>query len=54
MKNNRLLLILLLVLVLALAAVLGVIVFKTQEYKAGEAFYQSLRTGALLGGRIGG
>ena len=53
MKNMRLLLILLAVLVLALVAVLGVLIFKTQEYKAGEAFYQSLRTGALWGGRIG-
>ena len=52
MKKNRVLWIILIVLILALAAVLGVIVFKQAEYKASEAFYQGLRTGALAGGRI--
>lgn len=53
MKRNRVLWIVLLVLIAALLAVLGVIVFKMQEYQASEAFYQSLRTGLLSGGRIG-
>lgn len=52
MKRNKWLAVILVLLIAALVAVLGVIVFKTQEYKAGEEFYQSLRTGAWAGGRI--
>lgn len=52
MKKNRLLVVLLIVLVIALIAVLGVIAYKTQEYKASEDFYQSLRTGLVIGGMI--
>lgn len=49
MKKNRVLTVILVLLVLALAAVVGVIVYKQMEYRAGEAFYDSLR-GALRRG----
>ena len=52
MKKNRALWIILIVLILALAGVLGVILFKQAEYKASEAFYEGLRTGARAGGWI--
>ena len=50
MKRNRLLAVILVLLIAALVAVLGVIVFKTQEYKAGEEFYKSLRTTGWMSG----
>ena len=49
MKKLNLLLI---VLVLALVAVVGVIVFKQHEYQQSAEYYESLRVGALLLGRV--
>ena len=51
MKKNKVLAVLLVLLVAALVTVVGVIVYKQAEYKAGEAFYDSLR-GALKGWRV--
>ena len=51
MKKNRSLTVALAVLVLALIAVVCVIVYKQMEYRAGEAFYDSLR-GAVKGGGV--
>lgn len=52
MKNNKILMAILVVLVLALIAVIGVIVYKQTEYRTGEMFYDSLRTGMMEGWRI--
>ncbi|MBR5287840.1 MAG: hypothetical protein IKU34_04510 [Clostridia bacterium] len=49
MKSNKILIMILIVLILALIAVVGVIVYKQAEYRAGELFYDSLRTGMLRG-----
>ena len=46
--KNHVLVAALVVLTLALIAVVGVIVYKQMEYRAGEAFYDSLR-GAMKG-----
>jgi len=51
MKKNRVLIVVLALLVLALVAVIGVIVYKQMEYRAGEAFYDSLR-GAVSRWRV--
>lgn len=44
-RKGRTLLLLAIVLVIALTAVIGVIAYKEQEYKAGTDYYSSLRAG---------